>query len=343
MHALTADADTSRRAFLGAAGWGAATSVPLAGDASARRYERLTNPDGRRAVLMIAPPAPDDSTGRFCIVAAHLAGLGLSVPTIHAAAPEDGLALMEDLGDAVFAREITRDATCEAPLYTAAIDMLAELHRHPAPTDLAAPDAAQMAAMIAPAADWYAGRGRARPDLARAFASALAGPLEAALDGPRVLAHRDFHAENLIWLPQRRGVAQVGLLDFQDAFAGPPAYDLVSLLEDARRDLAPGLAEAMRERYSEATGTPPEALARDLSVLGAQRNLRILGIFARLCLHFGKPRYVDLIPRVRAHLDTDLAHPDLAALRALTDAHLPAPTPDLLEELKSRCLKIPTP
>lgn len=329
--------------FLQQAGWDHAARQPLAGDASARRYERLRRPDGSKAVLMIAPPAPDDSTRRFAAIGAHLLDLGLSAPRILFGKPETGLLLLEDLGDAVFAHDIADDPGREQPLYDAAIDLLAALHRHPAPADLPRLDAPELAAMTAPSADWYAGLGTPQPDLAAALEAALLPALEGLPGWDRpVLALRDFHAENLIWLPERAGVARVGLLDYQDAFAGLPAYDLVSLLEDARRDLAPEVRQATQDRFAKATDTAPRDLTLHLAVLGAQRNLRILGVFARLCLHFGKARYVDLIPRVWDHVQRDLAHPALSAVQDAARA-LPAPTPDFLNELRSKCGTCPTP
>ena len=333
--------DAGVQAFLTASGWAGAMAAPLAGDASGRRYLRLADATGARAVVMIAPPAPDDSTARFCTVAEHLRAMGLSAPAVHHAAPDEGLALLEDFGDAVFAHVIARDPAQETPLYAAAIDLLVTLAQRPAPADLPAPDADTLARLTAPAAHWYLGHGTDAPDAAAQFAQTLAPALRKVMHGPPVLAHRDFHAENLIWLPDRAGAARVGLLDFQDAFAGPAGYDLVSLLEDARRDLPGDVRRAMMNRYATATGMPLPDLAHRLAVLGAQRNLRILGVFARLCVHAGKPRYVDLIPRVWGHLMGDLAHPSLADLRAAVTAHLPAPTPEILQTLRSRC-KTPT-
>lgn len=325
--------DAACHDFLSDAGWGTATATPLAGDASARRYLRLRHDDGRRAVLMIAPPAPDDSTVRFVAVAQALDSRGVRVPAIMAARPDAGLALLEDLGDAVFARVIDAHPAMEAPLYDAAVDLLAALATHLAPADLPAPDAARLAAMTAPAADWYVGHGTPQPVLADTLARALKPALSSLADAPRVLAHRDFHAENLIWLPDATGIARVGVLDFQDAFAGHPAYDLVSLLEDARRDLSPGLRARLIARHAAATGTDPDTLDHALAVLGAQRNLRILGVFVRLARVHGKPRYLSLLPRVWGHLMGDLAHPDLADLLRIVTDTLPPPNPALLKEL----------
>lgn len=330
--------------FLAQADWADAAAQPLAGDASSRRYLRLKRADGANAVLMIAPPAPDDSTRRFEAVGTCLHAWGYSPPSFLAADAENGLLLMEDLGDAVLARVIDRDPELEEPLYSAVVDFLADLRRHPAPTDLPRPDANDMAAMTAPAAHWYRAGGRGDDDTAGALHSALAPALTGLRGWQKpVLAHRDFHAENLLWLPERSGPARIGLLDFQDAFAGLAAYDLVSLLEDARRDLAPGLRDAMLARYAAVTDTDPAELNRAMAVLGAQRNLRILGVFARLCLHLGKARYVDLIPRVWGHLHGDLGHPDLSELRQVVADLLPPPHPDFLNRLRSRCGTVPTP
>jgi aminoglycoside/choline kinase family phosphotransferase len=155
-----------------------------------------------------------------------------------------------------------------------------------------------------------------------------------------VMILRDYHAENILWLPERHGAAQAGLLDFQDALQGHRAYDLVSLLEDARRDVTPATREAMLHHYIHATGQSDAAFRASFAVLGAQRNLRILGVFARLARVRHKPHYIDLIPRVWAHLQTDLAHPALAKLRPLVTNALPAPNAAHLHWLKSTC---PTP
>jgi len=157
-----------------------------------------------------------------------------------------------------------------------------------------------------------------------------------------VLILRDYHAENLLWLPERAGLARVGLLDFQDALEGHRAYDLVSLLQDARRDVSNRVESAMLERYIAATGQDAESFITAYRLLGAQRNLRILGVFARLCLRDSKPRYLDLIPRVWAYLQRDLEHPALSPLRPILADALPAPTPSILARLKDQCAIIPT-
>lgn len=314
-----------RERFLARFGWDRAARAPMTGDASPRRYWRLTGPDGS-AVLMDAPPGNGEDADRFLRAGAHLATLGLSAPACYAAAPAEGLLLLEDLGRATFADLIAAAPGREAPLYRAATDILLDLHRHPPPPWAASYDAAAMAAAIRPARDWYLGGGATPPSRDWADLERTLARLVAATDlPPPVLLHRDFHAGNLIWCPERRGSARVGLLDFQDALAGSRAYDLASLLQDARRDVATGIETAMIARYAERAGLDPADFARAYAVQGAQRQIRILGIFARLAVADGKPGYLPLLPQVRALLERNLAHPDLAPLRPAVLSLLPAP------------------
>ncbi|TCO73413.1 aminoglycoside phosphotransferase family protein [Rhodovulum euryhalinum] len=324
-------------AFLSQAGWCGAERRPLAGDASNRRYERVTR-DGRTAVLMDAPAERGEDVGPFLAIARHLSGLGLSAPAILAEDRQAGLLLLEDLGDDLFARVAARDPGQEETLYAAAVDLLADLHRAPPPDGLGRYDAATMARLACLPFEWYLPG--ADGDAPKGAVEAFRAELETALTRhapPSVLILRDFHAENLIWLPDRRGVARVGLLDFQDALVGHPAYDLVSLLEDARRDVGDDLQARMRARYIAAAGVEPDTFARAYALLGAQRNLRIIGVFARLCLRDGKPGYLRMLPRVWGHLMRDLAHPDLGALRARVLGLLPPPDPSLLDRIARRC------
>jgi aminoglycoside/choline kinase family phosphotransferase len=324
--------------FIAASGWQDAANRPLAGDASNRRYLRLRHAGGARAVLMDAPADRGEDVGAFTRIARHLSGLGLSAPRILAEDGAQGFLLLEDLGDRLFARVLETEPEAETALYEAATDVLVELHRHPAPAALAtyAPDL--MADMAALAFDWYAQGGHGAESPAGAAFHAEMQSLLAQHAAPAdVLIQRDFHAENLIWLPERTGVARVGLLDFQDAMRGHPAYDLVSVLQDARRDVPPTVEAAMIDRYVAATGLDAEAFITAYHCLGAQRNLRILGVFARLCLRDGKVQYVDLIPRVWGLLQRDLAHPALRGIAAHVQDSLPAPEPSVLLRLKERC------
>lgn len=321
------DRATLSRAFLQRAGWGEATRAKLAGDASFRKYERL-NRDGEASVLMDAPP-PQEDVRPFMRIARHLAALGYSAPRILAEDAEHGFLLLEDLGDDLFARLLNSGGE-ERRLYEATIDFLLDLHRHPAPADLAPYDEARLIDEAQLFTDWYlpALTGRDTPDNIRQAFRFLFGILvpEVGMDtapDQRILVLRDFHAENLIWLPQRKGAARLGLLDFQDAVAGHPAYDLVSLLEDARRDVDPELAEAMLQRYIAGSGADDATFRRAYAILGAQRNIRIIGIFTRLWKRDGKPQYQAFMPRMWGLLERDLAHPALADLRGWIDAMVP--------------------
>ncbi|MBC57098.1 MAG: aminoglycoside phosphotransferase [Confluentimicrobium sp.] len=333
-------------AFIAAAGWGAARRDVLAGDASNRRYDRLTDPvSGARAVLMDAPPDKGEDVRPFIRVARHLASLGLSAPRILAEDATAGFLLLEDLGDDLFARAIPAAPQIEEQLYSAATDLLVALHQHPAPGDLAVYDPPTMANLAALALDWYVPAATCAPvSVAErdAFCAVFETILAAMDPVTPALIQRDYHAENLLWLPQREGIARVGLLDFQDAMAGHPAYDLVSLLEDARRDVPPALQAAMLTRYITATGQDEARFRMAFAALGAQRNLRIIGVFARLCVRDGKPHYIDLLPRVWAHLMNDLTHPALAPLRQKVETLLPPVTAKISQRIREKCMTAPT-
>jgi aminoglycoside/choline kinase family phosphotransferase len=279
----------------------------------------------------------------FLAIAAHLMGCGLSPPAILAADRANGFLLLEDLGDDLFARVAAREPAREAPLYAAAADVLAQMQAAPAPPGLRAYDTPAMVAAAGLAPRWYClgttGAAVDAPDLAPALAAALDGlpPV------PPVLVHRDYHAENLLWLPARGGVRRVGLLDFQLAEMGHPAYDLVSLIQDARRDVSAETAALTERRFADSTGHDLAAVQRAVAALGAQRALRILGTFARLSLHYGKPGYVRLIPRVWGQLQTNLRHPALGAVARVVAQTLPEPTEARLARIVEQCATHPAP
>ncbi|GFE49375.1 aminoglycoside phosphotransferase [Roseobacter cerasinus] len=328
--------------FLTQAGWGAARYSPLAGDASKRRYDRLTGKAGARAILMDAPPETGEDVRPFARIARHLLGLGLSAPQIMAQDDTRGFLLLEDLGDDLFARLMETDPVLEPQLYAAAVDVLTHLHKT-TPPPLPIFDATQAAEWIAPAFDWYQFGATGAVDMAakarvRGILRALLEPLDAQ---PRVLIQRDYHSENLLWLPDRDGPACVGLLDFQDALQGHRAYDLVSLLQDARRDVSSDMEATMIHRYLEQTGQDAETFRTAYAVLGTQRNLRIIGIFARLCLRDGKAHYIDMIPRVWRHIERNLNHPALHELAVEIAQTLPRPAADILTELREQCATCP--
>lgn len=324
------DAATGRASFLAAVGWGDAPAEPLAGDASARRYLRLGRRDGARAVLMEA--APDPSFAAFITITALLRRAGLSAPRILARDDEGGRLLLEDFGDRTFPVLLDAFPSRARELYGSAAEALASLQRIAPPPGLVAQTPDHLAGQVAPLFSHYA------PDR-QAHAEALYMTLGEALDGlpPSVLVHRDFHAGNLVWLPRRRGVRRVGLLDYQDAMTGHPAYDLASLLRDVRRDVPPEAAADARRRFLDASGHAAAGFERALRLLALQRNLRILGLFARLCLEGGKPAYLAHMPRVWRLLEEDLAVPGLDRLRRLVETAVPPPTPALIESFRRRC------
>ena len=301
---MTPPADAA--GFLAAHGWAGATIAPLAGDASFRRYFRVHD-GSRNAVLMDAPP-PHEDPRPFVDIARWLAGRGFAAPAILAADLDRGLVLIEDFGD-----DRMREAILAAPdrteaLYATAIDLLVELHRHGA-GPLRPYNRAELEREAGLFVDWYCPAVGIEADAASyraAWDEALA-QVEAPSSPVTVL--RDYHAENLMLL----GGGGLGLLDFQDALAGHRAYDLVSLLQDARRDVEPEIEEAMLARYRAAAGAGQDFVDA-YHILGAQRNAKILGIFTRLWKRDGKPRYGAMCPRVWRYLERDLATPPLAAV-----------------------------
>ncbi|MEO1276936.1 MAG: phosphotransferase [Pseudomonadota bacterium] len=327
--------DAAIAAFLEAAGWGTAERRPLAGDASMRRYDRLTRGTAR-AVLMDAPPDRGEDIAPFVDVTHRLRRTGLSAPEILAEDPGQGLLLLEDLGDDLYARVIANGGADEWALYDAAIDLLVDLQRETDTAGLLPYDAAAYRAEAALLTDWYmpAATGKETPIAVRNEGLDL---VTAACPPPvtPVITLRDYHAENLVWLPKRAAHARVGLLDYQDALAGHPAYDLVSLLEDARRDTTAELRARGLARYLAASGYEEHAFRAAYAGLGAQRNMKIIGIFARLWLRDGKPAYLDLMGRVWAHLERDLTHPALAGLKAWVEAHVPPPSDAVRARLRA--------
>lgn len=366
MSAAAGRREEDMRAFLAAAGWGDARVDALPGDASTRRYCRLSRGD-RVAMLMDQPrgveaaACPPDATQAeraalgynamarlagpdcrpFAAVSAFLTGCGLSAPHILAQDYGRGFLLIEDFGNGRMADLIAGGAE-EAGFYETAVDALAHLHRTPAPRALSIPGGGEMRllaydgmAMLAEVkllTEWFypAATGGALPgDAAVEFEAAWRSALERLQVPAPVVILRDYHAENIMWLEGRAGVQRAGLLDFQDALAGSPAYDLISLTEDARREVSADLAEAMTDRYiarrrSDDAAFDAEAFRFAAALLAAQRNTKIVGIFARLWKRDGKPRYTQYLPRMWRYLARDLSHPALAGLRDWFDRHVPA-------------------
>jgi hypothetical protein len=326
--------DRARRldVFLDSAGWGRAGRAALAGDASFRRYLRLD--DGRRrAVLMDAPPSCED-TRPFVALARHLRRLGLSAPEILAEDNRNGFLILEDLGDATYMSILNGAANGqpdESTLYALAVDVLIHLHRlapdDAVPAGLAPYDDGALIDEANLLIDWAlpAARGHATTDDARhSYAEAWRAALAPLHGQPRTLVLRDYHVDNLMWLAGRHGVAACGLLDFQDALAGPAAYDLMSLLEDARRDIDPALIDAMKTRYRAAfPGLDRQGFDDSYAILAAQRHAKVIGIFTRLDRRDGKPGYLIHLPRVWRLLEGALRHPALAPVADWFERHVP--------------------
>ena len=329
------DRNTLCESFLSATPYAAWQRGLLAGDASNRRYERLAGADGKSVVLMDAPPEKGEDVRPFIRIAEYLRAQGLSAPEILARDVEHGFLLLEDLGDDLYARVILREPVLEKELYEAATDALVALHQAPIP-DLEPYGPRMMAEMAGLALSKYRDGilGGQDPKLQSRFEDQFEDILRETVKGDPVLVQRDYHAENLLWLPAREGVARVGLLDFQDARSGHRAYDLVSLLQDARRDVPAGIEMQMIARFIEKTGVEDSGFRTAYAVLGVQRNLRILGVFARLSLDRGKPHYLALIPRVWDHVIRGLDHPALAPIAGMLRDTLPAPTPENLARLR---------
>ncbi|MFZ5747359.1 MAG: aminoglycoside phosphotransferase family protein [Pseudomonadota bacterium] len=304
-------------AFLSATGWDDGEIRPLAGDASFRRYFRIVAP-GRSAVLMDAPP-PHEDPRPFLSMARWLHGRGFAAPAILGEDLGNGLVLLEDFGDARMRETVDAAPESELRLYEAAVDLLIGLHEHE-PAPVRPYDSAEYHREAGLFTEWYCPAVGIDADVDgyRAAWDAVLAPLA---DGHApVTVLRDYHAENIMLI---EGSERLGLLDFQDALAGHPAYDLVSLLQDARRDVPAAMETAMLDRYRRTTGAD-DAFDVAYHVLGAQRNAKIIGIFTRLWQRDGKPRYPALCPRVWHYLERDLAHPALKPVADWFAAQVPA-------------------
>ena len=308
------------RAFAAFAQWKTAVCEPLTGDASARKYFRL-RAESQTAILMDASQVPD-SVAPFIRMAKHLRQLGFSAPELLARDAETGLLLLEDFGDATFALLLEKSVETEK-LFTLATDVLIALHRHPLaiPENLREYHPEKMLEDIELFVQWRTPNVTAleREDFRAAWRAVL--PLAQRV--PASLLLRDYHVANLMLLPARDGIQQAGLLDFQDAYRGPVTYDLVSLLEDARRDVPEDLQKKLLARYLAAfPALDHETFETSLAILAAQRHTRVLGIFERLARHEGKLDYRRLhSPRVERLLQKALRHPILADVKNWMECH----------------------
>jgi aminoglycoside/choline kinase family phosphotransferase len=314
--------------FLADVGWFGAARKPLAGDASHRRYERVSL-DGRTAVLMDAPP-PAEDVGPFVQLTHHLRGMGYSAPEILAEGPLSGFLLLEDLGDATYTNALAGGAD-DVDLYTRAVDLLINLNGRQDAMHLPSSVVRYSDQILMDEAsllvDWYMPRLIGIPTdpiFCHEFEDIWRSLLARVNRGEPTLVLRDYHADNLMWLPERSGIAACGLLDYQDAVLGSPVYDLMSLLEDARRDLRGGLAAHLLDHYRAAFPAMDWGeFQTTYAVLAAQRHCKVIGIFTRLAERDGKYDYLIHIPRVWALLDRACRHPLLAPLKTWLDKHVP--------------------
>jgi N-acetylmuramate 1-kinase len=343
------------RRFLDRNGFALAERWRIQGDASTRSYERLSR-DGTSFILMNAPKRPDgppvrdgrpysaiahlaESVTPFIAMARGLSERGFSAPRLFAVEREAGLLVLEDLGDdLVVAGDPPRPIESR---YEVAADVLAALHGEPLPEALPVEpgvdytlsgydmDALLIEVELLP--DWYLRKLGVRLSDAKrdTYLSLWRDALLPVTEAPPTWVLRDYHSPNLLWLPERPGIAHVGLLDFQDAVLGPPAYDVASLLQDARVDVSETMEIALLSRYMRARHAADPTFdaaefARAYATMAAQRASKILGIFARLEKRDGKPQYLRHMPRVWAYLQRSLAHPALAPLAAWYRANVPA-------------------
>ena len=315
--------------FLDLNGWGDAARTPLSGDASFRRYERLAL-DGRHSLLMDAPP-PSESINNYVTIALHLKSLGFSTPNIFAKEMDLGFLIIEDFGDETFTKVLSnQDVATETDLYRLAVDVLINLHGiskdlifPPNTTTYSIEGLIDEAQLLC---DWTWGALFGSPPetaIKDAYQYAWRTSLSSLSHQFETLVLRDYHIDNLMVLKNRSGIARCGLLDFQDAVFGHRAYDLMSLLEDARRDINSGLKAAMLERYFAAFPTlERKPFAAAFAVLAAQRHSKVIGIFTRLCVRDGKKSYLKHIPRVWRLLEGALVHPSLAPVANWFDMHI---------------------
>jgi aminoglycoside/choline kinase family phosphotransferase len=358
---LSIDREAAKAAFLDEAGLGSAERRPLPGDASTRRYERLVLQDGSTLMLMDAPPSAESlpcppgasdaermelgynamarlAAGRvdaFAAAAGYLRSRGLSAPEVKAFDADQGLAVTEDLGDGLYARLIEA-GTGETELYLAAIEALARLHAETPPDTLGGekinwPLLAYDELALKTGADTFVEwlpRFDPRVEIGETAVSewdALWAPIrKRAADGATVFTHRDYHAENLLWLSGRNGAARVGMIDFQDAVRAHPSWDLHSLLQDARRDVSPELeAQALDRYFALRPEVDREPFLEDYASLAALNEARILGVFSRLVARDSKPRYAAFMPRLWRQLARNLEAPNMAGLRTWFERHVP--------------------
>ncbi|MEI8321317.1 MAG: phosphotransferase [Alphaproteobacteria bacterium] len=321
------DRSREQKDFLALHGWGHKLVTPLRADASKRTYYRLGSEESEMAILMDCPPAYD-SVVPFVTIATILHNMGYSSPKIIAQDPKQGFLILEDFGHLTFTNYL-KAATDATALYEAAVDVLIDLHKKwdQVPAEKVPPyNLEKFLTESALFIDWYYPKimGHKISEKAAEEWQKIWTELLSPLAHKPFLVLRDYHVDNLMWLPHRKDLARCGLLDFQDAALGPRSYDLVSLLEDARLDVSPALQHRMLQRYLDAfPELDQDEFLQEYYILGAQRNSKIIGIFSRLAFRDHKTHYLSFIPRVWALLEGDLKHASLHKLKDWFDHHIP--------------------
>lgn len=323
--------------FLSAHGWGDCKRNPVQGDASLRRYERLFNGNSS-AILMDAPPAHED-VRPFMAIGKYLCLNQLSAPTIYASDIENGFLLLEDFGDDVYGAVLSgnsplSDSVSEEELYRAAVDVLSSLHSAAPFERLTKYDITKLLQETSMMVNWYLPVIMDDPTYIKKaqdeYIALWNDVLSRRQNLPEVVVLRDYHSPNLMWLPEREGIQKVGLLDFQDAVLGSPAYDLVSLLADARRDVTPDIVEPLLQHYlASQPHIDQDELLTSYSILGAQRNFKVIGFVTKKLYSENNENYLHLFPRMWRYLEDNLKHPALASIKAWLDRVVPEEMRDL--------------
>ena len=314
--------------FLSETDWSNPKMLPVTGDLSSRKYTRLSQ-NGRTAILMECDTASDASLPAYMKMTDWLRGNGLAAPERYNAEPSEGLALIEDFGDSQLTSLIRQRPSDQLAYYKTIIETLITIRNAPF-LSLKQPNAAELCDATTLADQWYPGAERCALDT---FRAGLETVLRDVLDARATVSLRDFHADNIIWLSNRKPVQQPGLLDYQDAILTHPVYDLMSLLTDARTDVSASLRKDLIETYASRTSDDIASLAAAFAALGAQRNLRILGIFTQAARRYGKTQHLPALPRVYAYLMECAHHPALEPFSQELSAALPKPDAAFIKAL----------
>lgn len=324
--------------FLSQSSWKNAKRTSIQGDASRRQYERLTCSMKGTSILMDAPPEHGEDVKPFVKVCKYFQKIGLSVPKIYESDISNGFLILEDFGENLFSKMLINKPNNELEFYINATDNLIRLYHSTPLKGLDVYNCSDMVNKSLLALDWYLEYGLTEPPnvtLKTEFYKLLNASLINIMSTPHIMVHRDFHAENLIWLNHRKGYQRVGILDFQDTMLGHPAYDLASLLNDIRREVNPEIKRKCLEHYLLNTKLNVEDFEHGFSVCSAQRNLRILGVFTRLSVRDNKKGYLTFIPRIWRKLIEDLQHPALGDLNSLIRDFFPEPNNDVIQRIKN--------